>query len=75
MSHFYGSIPTSARSTTPTARGHASTGLVTNAASWKGAIQVELHVDEEGRDCYCVTQVAHQGQGRLRILAEGILGE
>lgn len=74
MSHFYGSIPTSARKTIPTARGHESTGLVTKAASWKGAIRTELFVDDMGRDCYRVEQVSHQGYGHYRMIAEGVLG-
>jgi len=36
MSHFYGSIPTSARKTVPTARGHKSTGVVGDAGSAVG---------------------------------------
>ena len=76
MSHFYGSIPTSARKTIPTARGHKSTGLTVNAASWQGAIEVELwHNTETGKDEYVVWQRAHHGNGVNEILIKGIIGE
>tara|TARA_R110002020_G_scaffold98732_4_gene234773 strand:- start:4683 stop:4934 length:252 start_codon:yes stop_codon:yes gene_type:complete len=76
MSHFYGSIPTSARKTVATARGHASTGLTTRAASWQGAIEVELwHNTETGKDEYVVWQRAHHGHGVNEILVKGVIGE
>ena len=72
MSHFYATIPTSARRTTLTARGHKTTGLATIAASYKGAIRVELeHID--GKDIYTVTRVPWQGAGIHKVIAEGEL--
>jgi hypothetical protein len=76
MSHFYGSIPYSARKTTPTARGHKNTGIITKAASWKGAVQVDVFYDDEtNTDKFIVRQVKHHGAGVEKILSEGILGE
>ena len=72
MSHFYGSIPVSARRTVPTARAHSH--LVTRAASYQGAIEVELSIDENGVDVYCVRQTSHQGKGVHKIIAQGMVG-
>ena len=47
MSHFYATIPTSARKTVPTARGHKSTGVETIGASWKGGILTSLWHDAD----------------------------
>ena len=72
MSHYYGTIPQSGRRTVPTARGHKTTGLATIAASYKGAIKVELeHID--GVDKFTVTRIPWQGVGEREVLAEGQL--
>jgi hypothetical protein len=72
MSHYYGTIPQSGRKTTPTARGHKTTGLATIAASYKGAIKVELeHID--GVDTFTVTRIPWKGVGEREVLAEGQL--
>ncbi len=72
MSHFYATIPTSARRTTLTARGHKTTGLGTVAASYKGAISVELqHVN--GKDVFTVSRIPWQGVGEHQVIAEGEL--
>ena len=76
MSHFYGSIPYSARKTIPTARGHKRLGLIVRAASWQGAIEVHLHYDEElDQDCFVIQQTLHHGQGAEEVIATGILGK
>ena len=76
MSHFYGSIPISARKTVTTARGHKSTGIETRAASWAGAIQTRLwHDVGTGEDRFMVFQTQHHGAGVEEILAQGIVGE
>jgi len=76
MSHFYATIPISARKTVASARGHKNTGLVTRAASWQGAIEVELyHDDETDLDGFVIRQVPHMGQGISEILGRGILGK
>lgn len=76
MSHFYGSIPTSARKTTPTARAHKSTGLTTCAASWAGAVRVYLwHDDNTGKDMFEVYQAKHHGAGVEKMIATGVVGE
>ena len=75
MSHFYASIPTSARKTIATARGHKSTGISTNTACWDGAIETVLWFDEETqRNMYRVQQVQHMGSGISEVLAEGVVG-
>ena len=48
MSHYYAQIPQSAKGTVPTARGHKTTGIVTQAACAEGAIEVRLYRRREG---------------------------
>tara|TARA_R100001377_G_scaffold896_2_gene766 strand:+ start:1040 stop:1279 length:240 start_codon:yes stop_codon:yes gene_type:complete len=75
MSHFYASIPVSARKTTATARGHKSTGLTVKAASWSGAIEVEFkHNEETGLDEFVVRHVTHENHGINATIAEGCVG-
>ena len=75
MSHFYAKIPTSARQTEPSARGHKSTGITTQAAGWNGAIVVDVwHNEEAGVDEYRVTLTPWQNSGGNRQeLAQGVL--
>lgn len=76
MSHFYASIPQSARKTIATARGHISTGVTTRAASWSGAIEVELFNNTEtGKDEFVVRQTTHHGEGVSVEIARGVVGE
>ena len=76
MSHFYATIPTSARKTVPTARGHKSTGIATLAASWSGGVRTYLwHDDDTGKDHFEVHQVTHHGAGVSKLLASGVVGE
>ena len=76
MSHFYASIPTSARKTVATARGHKSTGLEVRAASWAGAVTVTMrHCETTGRDTFEVWQELHHGNGVRVQVAEGIVGQ
>ena len=76
MSHFYASIPVSARKTIATACGTKSSGLVTTTASFDGAIEVQLHHDKStGKDHFEIRQVPHLGAGISNLIAEGILGE
>ena len=72
MSHYYATIPRSARRTVPTARGHKSTGIAAEVASYKGAIIVELH-HEDGKDCFTVCRIPWLGIGNYEKLAEGTL--
>ena len=58
---------------TLTARGtQRTTGVRTIAASWNGAIEVELtHVD--GKDLFSVRRIPWQGNGEREDLAKGEL--
>ena len=74
MSHFYGTLKG--------IRGEASrcgskgSGIVTHAASWKGAIRVEVYHDEKtGRDKFRVDETQWHGHGVSRLLAQGDLGD
>ena len=75
MSHFYATIPVSARRTTSTACGRKSTGITTIAASYKGAIKVTLRYDDEsGLDLFEVYHIPWQGVGTLKLIHSGTIG-
>ncbi len=77
MSHYYAQIPQSAKGTVPTARGHKTTGIVTQAACAEGAIEVRLY-HEDGKDYFEVERIpwSYKGKsrGRKELLAKGELG-
>lgn len=72
MSHFYGVVQGSRGPATRAAG--AGGGLSTVAASWHGAIQVMLYVNEQGMDCYRITEKPWHGAGVSRVIEEGIIG-
>ena len=82
MSHFYATIPTSTRKTTPTAQGSGHTGITTQAASWKGCIQTRLY-EYKGRDWFEVSMIpwknVHDDDaepvGDSIVLASGHVGD
>ena len=70
MSHFYGTLQGSRGEATRC--GTASSGIETYAASWKGAIRVEVFVDKNGKDAYRVTRQPWQySGGPTTVLASG----
>lgn len=71
MSHFYGTLR---GATTVTKPGTPKSGLTAIAASYRGAIEVTLWVNEAGTDCYRITQRPWQGEGVSREIAVGVLG-
>lgn len=73
MSHFYGVVEGQAR--TPATRRGSKNGLRAVAASWNGAIEVELFVGDDGRDRFRVYERKWHGAGVSRLLAEGVIGE
>ena len=76
MSHFYATIPTSARKTVPTACGHKSTGVETIGASYSGAVRVALWPDAyTGVDKFEVAMTPWQGEGDAKVLARGTVGD
>ncbi len=77
MSHFYAAIPTSARCTMPTARGHKSTGIATYTASWRGRIRTDLwHDPKTGLDHFEVSMTPHDNDaGDSCSIASGIIGD
>jgi hypothetical protein len=50
--------------------GHSSSGLTTVAASWQGAVRVELYADGD-RDFARVILTRHRGVGIERLLFDG----
>lgn len=76
MSHYHGTISRPARKTPVTARGHKGSGITMHAASWAGAVRVDLdHEASTGRDRYSVTLEGWPGKNIRRVLAEGYLDE
>ena len=76
MSHFYATIPTSARKTVPTAQGHKTTGIETVGASYSGAVRVALwHDAYTGVDKFEVAMTPWQGEGDAKVLARGTVGD
>lgn len=56
--------------------GSKATGLTTCAASWQGAIKVDLyHNAETGKDEFTVRMVPWHGAGASKVLAQGVVGE
>jgi len=73
MSHFYGMISESARKTMPTARGHKTTGITTEACSWEGKIVTKFY-HSEGADRFQVWMMPHHGSGDGKLLVTGLVG-
>lgn len=73
MSHFYGTIRGGRGEATRC--GHKTTGLVTNAAGYNGAVRTRIWYDEEtGQDRFRVTLVPWHGSGgESRSLVHGVL--
>ena len=70
MSHFYGT-PQGNRGEA-TRCGSRSSGLTTIAASWSGAVRIDLHHDEQtGQDIADVSLIPWRGSGVSRSLYHG----
>jgi hypothetical protein len=72
MSHFYGTIQGTRGEATRC--GDSRSGLITQAASWKGAIEVRLF-NLNGEDYYEVTQIPWMGSGISKRIASGLIGK
>ena len=73
MSHFYGTLQGQAGEATRC--GSKRGGLTTYAASWAGAIKVEIwHNETTGQDEYLVQRTSWQGRGDSKVVASGIVG-
>lgn len=68
MAHFYGTV--SGTKGSASRLGSRKGGLVAVAASWSGAVRVELY-DLDGVDMARVALVPWQGKGVSRVLWEG----
>lgn len=70
MSHYYARIPTSARRTTPTARGHKSTGIAAEVLTYDGGVRVSIR-HTGGGDIVTVERIAHpqSGRGKREVIA------
>jgi hypothetical protein len=73
MSHFYGTLQGSRGQATRC--GDKRGGLLTVAASWKGAVNVYVYHDHEtGRDMFRVSQQPWHGAGVSQVLVQGAIG-
>ena len=72
MSHFYGTMKGSRGEATRC--GTKKSGMVITAASWNGAIQVQLYHGSDGVDYVIVRETQWHGQGRNRVLYDGKIG-
>lgn len=70
MSHFYARIPTSARRTIATARGHKSTGIAAEVLTYDGGVRVSIR-HAAGGDIVTVERIPHpqSGRGASEVLA------
>ena len=68
MAHFYGALKGNRGETSRL--GSHSSGLVTTAASWQGAVRVILYA-QDGIDRAHVWHVPWHGQGTTRTLYDG----
>jgi hypothetical protein len=62
MSHYYARIPTSARRTIATARGHRSTGIAAEVLTAEGGVRVTIR-NIDGRDIVTVERVSNPHTG------------
>ena len=69
MAHFYGTVSGKARSQA-SRLGSKNSGLRTVAASWQGAVAVDLY-QHDGRDFAQVTLIPWHGNGTTRVIYDG----
>jgi hypothetical protein len=69
MAHFYGTVSGKARSQA-SRLGSKSSGLRTVAASWQGAVAVDLY-ERDGLDCAQITLIPWHGHGTTRVIYDG----
>ena len=74
MAHFYGSVQ--GNSGAGSRLGNKQSGMSATAASWGGAVRVNIYFDEaEGVTKYTVSQILWGGKGVEQVLATGTIGE
>ncbi len=72
MSKLYATIDSDAAKTQATRRAHRNVSVT--AASWHGAVTVELTIGEDGTEQFTVRQRLWHGAGVNQLLASGIVG-
>jgi len=73
MSQFYGTLKGSRGEATRC--GTITSGLLTTAASWAGAVRVHLWTDAFGSERYSVELVSWQGHGVCVDICRGFVGQ
>jgi hypothetical protein len=69
MAHFYGTIKGGRGEASRL--GHKSTGLQATAASYSGAVEVQLYANKDGVDCAIISLIPWKGAGIHRMLFNG----
>lgn len=72
MSKLYGVMRGAARNEV-TRRGHRE--IRATVASWNGAIQTSIYIDDQGVEHYAVSQIPWHGAGVSRGIETGIVGK
>ena len=74
MAYFYGKV--AGQRPEPIGMGGTKVnGLSVTAASYKGAIRVEVYVDDDGDDAFAITEQRWEGAGIRRWIAQGKIGK
>jgi hypothetical protein len=68
MAHFYGTVKDARGEASRL--GHKGSGMTTVAASWYGAVEVELRHTDDGRDEYRVVERPWRGSGTNRVICD-----
>ena len=69
MSQFYGTVQGNHKEVSR--RGSKSSGIITYAASWAGAVRVQVYAASNGREMARVELVKWHGAGSNQVLYEG----
>jgi hypothetical protein len=72
MSHFYTVMRGMGHDITRC--GSRASGAKTVAASWRGAVQTRVFIDEDGNDAFSVELIKWRGAGIHKVLATGTFG-
>lgn len=74
MSALYGTLKGKAK-TIATRCGTKNSPIVTMAASWAGAVRVEVYIDADGTEKFEVIMCQWHGNGDYRVLCSGLVGK
>ncbi len=73
MAHFYGTLDSNSGQSTRC--GSKGSGMVTQCASWAGAVQCTAYIDGKGVDCVKVEKIRWKMRGERKLLYDGPISE